>query len=378
MGIDVDRIVNSNGNSTDLITCSICHDILWKPCTCEICENSFCDDCISLWLEKHPNVCPNNCEYKQRQRLPLILVQLLSKLKILCKNQQTGCQDILSYESLEQHECQCDFQIEQCIGCSKAMPKKERNIHEPLCEQVELQCHVCQGKYKRMNGHDQIECLQNCLIEQQIKIQLLEDKDKQQQIRLEQLETRLTTFENLNNRRIIQFDDVFESNREHIKTNGNIDFNYANFIWENFIYRHISSAIYEDGCMMNSNSSNQNGYLRVNAFTQGQEYVLSSNSMASPYQYSYSFPQLGSSYPTITSSNGTFDIHSIDISTIIPSSQILVTGLKDDCELYTKTIFLTNNSTRIVLEWLNIDKLSFRLAHPSGNTQMFLSRLILT
>ncbi|UJR12110.1 hypothetical protein I4U23_016288, partial [Adineta vaga] len=134
-----------------------------EPLTCETCENSFCNNCITLWLEKHPDICPNNCDYKQRQRPPLLLVQLLSKLQITCKNHHTGCKDILSYESLEEHERQCGFQLEQCTGCSEAMLKKERNI--------ELQCHVCQGKYRRVIGHNEVECLQNCLVQQQFKIQ---------------------------------------------------------------------------------------------------------------------------------------------------------------------------------------------------------------
>jgi hypothetical protein len=195
MGIAVERVINSNESSTDLIMCSICHDILWKPSTCETCDNSFCTACIALWFETHPDICPNNCAYRQRQRLPLLLVQLLSKLKLTCKNQHTGCKEVLSYESLEQHELQRDFHLEQCSGCLKPMLKKERNIHERSCNQVELQCHVCQAKYKRVVGHNEVECLQNCLVQLQLKIQLLEENDRHQKTRFEELEAKLAILE---------------------------------------------------------------------------------------------------------------------------------------------------------------------------------------
>ncbi|CAF4112495.1 unnamed protein product, partial [Adineta steineri] len=346
MGIDVDRIVNSKESSIDLITCLICHDILWKPVTCEICENSFCNDCITLWLEKHPSICPNNCDYKQRQRPPLLLVQLLSKLQIICKNHYTGCKDVLSYESLEQHEHECDFQMEQCTGCSKSMLKKERNIHEKTCDQIELQCHVCQLKYRRINGHNEVECLQNCLVQQQIKIQVLEENDRKQKIVLEKLQMKLTTLENLNNRRIIQFDDLVPNTEQ--QHTGLIGYNYANLNWENFDYLHISYAVRQDQHIRNSKLLNKNGSLHISAFTHGQEYVASCF---------FNPPE----FPVIASSGRTFNIHSFYTNTMSPLSQIIIKGLKDNNELYTKTVFLTNNLTKIILEWLNIDQIQF---HP--------------
>ncbi|CAF0901844.1 unnamed protein product [Adineta steineri] len=354
MGIEVDRIVNSNESSIDLTTCLICHDIFWKPLTCEICENSFCNDCITLWLEKHPNNCPNNCDYKQRQRPPLLLVQLLSKLQVICKNHHTGCKDVLSYESLEQHEHECGFHMEQCTGCSKSMLKKERNIHEKSCEQIELHCHVCQVKYRRINGHNEVECLQNCLVQLQIKIQVLEENDRIQK----------TTLENLSNRRIIQFDDLVTDGG---RKNGRIHYNYANLIWMNFEYLHISYAAGQDQSMRNGNGPNRNGCLQTNSFTHGQEYVTSC------------VPTLPA-FSAISSSNGTLNIHSLYANTMNLLSQIIIKGLKEKNELYTKTIFLTNNSTEIILEWLDIDQIQFHAGLPQGhgNAQMRISRLILT
>ncbi|CAF1245687.1 unnamed protein product [Adineta steineri] len=355
MGIEVNCIVNSKESSIDLITCLICHDILWKPVTCEICENSFCNDCITLWLEKHPSVCPNNCDYKQRQRPPLLLVQLLSKLQVICKNQHTGCEDVLSYESLEQHEHECDFHMEQCTGCSKSMLKKERNIHEKLCDQIELQCHVCQVKYRRINGHNEVECLQNCLVQLQIKIQVLEENDRIQK----------TTLENLNKRRIIQFDDLVpNTGQEHT---GCIIYNYANLNWGNFNYLHISSAISQDLIMRSAIGIYQNGCLQTNAFTHGQAYVASCT-------------LIPPAFSTISSSNGTFNIHSFYTNSMNLWSVIVIKGLKDKNELYTKGVSLTNHSSKIILEWLNIDQIQFHPGPPQGhgNAQMRISRLILS
>ncbi|CAF3552036.1 unnamed protein product, partial [Adineta steineri] len=321
--------------------------------------------CITLWLEKHPSICPNNCDYKQRQRPPLLLVQLLSKLQIICKNHYTGCKDVLSYESLEQHEHECDFQMEQCTGCSKSMLKKERNIHEKTCDQIELQCHVCQLKYRRITGHNEVECLQNCLVQQQIKTQSIEENDRKQKIRLEELEMKLTTLENLNNRRIIQFDDLIPN--EEQKQNGCINYNYANLNWVNFNYLHISYAVRQDQHTLNANTLNRDVCLEINAFTHGQEYVASCD-LTPPV------------HSVIASSNGTLNIHSFYANTMVPGSEIVIKGLKDNNELYTKTIFLTNNTTKIILQWLDIDQIQFH----AGQSQVYdyvpmrISRLILT
>ncbi|CAF1039579.1 unnamed protein product [Adineta steineri] len=365
MGLEVNRIVNSNESSIDLITCLICHDILWKPLTCEICENSFCNDCITLWLEKHPSICPNICDYKQRQRPPLLLVQLLSKLQVICKNHHTGCKDVLSYESLEQHEHQCDFQMEQCTGCSKAMLKKERNIHEKLCDQIELQCHVCQVKYRRVTGHNEVKCLQNCLVEQQIKTQLLEENDRKQKIRLAELEMKLTTLENLNKRRIIQFDDLVPNSGQ--QQTGFISYNYANLKWTNFDYLHISCAVAQKKSTLSTIGLHQNGSLHINAFTHGQQYVASC-------------PLTRRVFSAISNSNGTFNIHSFYANTMDPWSEIVIKGLIDNYELYKKTVFLTNNTTEIILEWLNIDQIQFHAGQSQeyGCPQMRISRLVLT
>jgi hypothetical protein len=198
MGLPADRIVSSDGSSTDLITCLICHDILWKPVTCELCENSFCTACITAWLGKNKtNVCPNNCDYRQRQRVPLLLVQLLSKLKLTCENNMNGCREVLAYESLEQHQLHCGFEMKQCKGCLQTMLKMDLDVHEGGCGEIELECKVCKVKYQRKNGHNGVECLQNCLIQQQQLTQALEENGREQKRMIDELQKRIEGLEGI-------------------------------------------------------------------------------------------------------------------------------------------------------------------------------------
>ncbi|CAF2064224.1 unnamed protein product, partial [Rotaria magnacalcarata] len=64
----------------DLVTCSICHMILWKPVACKTCENSFCSDCINQWQQKQPNKCPFACRYEKRKCIAAILKETFDSM----------------------------------------------------------------------------------------------------------------------------------------------------------------------------------------------------------------------------------------------------------------------------------------------------------
>jgi len=175
----------------------------------------------------------------------------------------------------------------------------------------------------------------------------------------------------LNNRRVIQFDEILNNNRDQQKESGVIRNGYADLNWSDFNYLHISYASRQDQCMLNAsypvNSPNRIHALHINAFTQGQEYVASCTVTSS-------------TLPTIKSPERTFSIHSFDANTINPLAEIEVKGLRNNIGLYMKTVFLTNNSTKITLEWLNIDQIQFQSTRACINTnvQMRISRLTIS
>ncbi len=155
----------------DFISCPICTNIYWKPIACQTCENSFCLNCIRIWLNDKPNQCPFNCYFKERKS-PGILLKLLSKLKLTCENQSIGCDCIIPYEALEKHQLQeCLFRTIQCEDCSKEMIFKDLQIHqEESCESKCLTCLKCSMIYYKKEGHTQLQCLhqQISIIEQKI------------------------------------------------------------------------------------------------------------------------------------------------------------------------------------------------------------------
>jgi hypothetical protein len=173
----------------------------------------------------------------------------------------------------------------------------------------------------------------------------------------------------LNNRRVIQFDEIFNNNQNQQKESGVIQVGYADLNWSDFKYLHISYASRQDQCMLNAsypvNSPNRIHPLHINAFTQGQEYVASCTVSSS-------------TLPTIESPERTFNIHSFDANTINPLAEIAVKGLRNNIGLYMKTVFLTNNSTTITLEWLNIDQIQFQSTRTGYNVHMCISRLTIS
>lgn len=186
MGVSTKRLVGCYDTIIIHLTCSICTEVLWKPVTCEQCENSFCDECIYQWLQhqKHRDgnkMCPFNCQYKQRKRIPPLLINLLSQLKFECIYAQNGCEETLSYEALEQHELNCDYQISQCDGCLQSVLKKYIIQHqiESFCKI--LQCEQCKMKYRQQDKHDEAQCLENQIKNRNANIKRRQQEQEQQQ-----------------------------------------------------------------------------------------------------------------------------------------------------------------------------------------------------
>ncbi|CAF1319217.1 unnamed protein product [Rotaria sordida] len=183
MGLSTNRIVNNQSSPLEHLFCSICHEILWHPVTCGTCEHSFCEACLNQWFQRQQR-CPNTCEYHQRTRVPYLLTQLLSQLKVTCKNTANGCTEIIPYEALEKHEQACGYEMKKCSGCLKSILKQDAEQHELQCDYVEILCMYCQAMYRRRDTHNTIECLRNQMKNQndrfELKLTSLENDLKRQ------------------------------------------------------------------------------------------------------------------------------------------------------------------------------------------------------
>lgn len=80
-------------------------------------------NCLQRWL-KQAGQCPFKCEGDPDFKLKphKIIRNMLSKLKIKCRNWDNGCQSVIEYEKLEVHEeVECEYQEYFCpqksLGC---------------------------------------------------------------------------------------------------------------------------------------------------------------------------------------------------------------------------------------------------------------------
>jgi hypothetical protein len=95
-GLFSERVRGPPSVIVDRLACSICHDVLWKPVACELCETPFCATCISRWLTDNPNNCPNRCAVYIERKCPPFIAMLLAQLQITCFYQSRGCQQVIT------------------------------------------------------------------------------------------------------------------------------------------------------------------------------------------------------------------------------------------------------------------------------------------
>ncbi|CAF0973614.1 unnamed protein product [Didymodactylos carnosus] len=159
--ISTDRVQGGSKVIEDVFLCPICHNILRNPVSCKTCENSFCSNCIHLWLFAR-NICPFNCQYEER-KCPPLMKTLLSKLNINCRYKKNGCSAVVGYDALEKHEASCPYEMQQCQGCNNPVLRKDLALHEQQCDLISETCAECQmmSTRKDMENHTETTCLKN-------------------------------------------------------------------------------------------------------------------------------------------------------------------------------------------------------------------------
>jgi hypothetical protein len=95
------RVRDLHGVILDDVQCEICHDLLWKPISCDMCESLFCAAGIRRWLAENPNKCPNRCESFVEHKCPRFVRQQLARLQLACKYEATGCTQVRNQCSRE-------------------------------------------------------------------------------------------------------------------------------------------------------------------------------------------------------------------------------------------------------------------------------------
>ncbi|CAD8092212.1 unnamed protein product [Paramecium sonneborni] len=151
----------------DEVICPICCHIIISPKICKECDQSYCGKCIQTWFEKSANqqcpCCRVGLNYKSKylhnqgimdDKVPKVLLKLLSKLLLTCKYKQEGCEEIITYDFREKHEnhyCQYQEQVCQNIGCYETMFRKDLEDHHLECKYGRVQCKYCSKDQLRMD-----------------------------------------------------------------------------------------------------------------------------------------------------------------------------------------------------------------------------------
>ncbi|CAF1154030.1 unnamed protein product [Adineta steineri] len=143
-GINSERIVNDEYQVTNEFFCTICQSLLWKPKSCASCQHLFCDKCIQKWKRINSTSCPFCCTQYEEKRVSPYIHSLLGRLSIRCRNSSFGCTEILSYNSLEQHETnECQYPTKQCHICGNYVLIDASDQHQSSCNPALIECRIC-------------------------------------------------------------------------------------------------------------------------------------------------------------------------------------------------------------------------------------------
>lgn len=182
--VDSKRLVLEEKEKIDeSLICGICQEVPFRPEECTTCQNIFCSECISKWLEKKTK-CPFDCPPPYQGTKPHKLIrQALGNLKYRCINQENGCEETICLDSLMKHEAKCGFAQIKCPfsqECSAEFMRKEMEEHEKVCEFVLLKCEKCHFDLKRkdLKSHDCILYLREKYINLEKKFEMFKEDNE--------------------------------------------------------------------------------------------------------------------------------------------------------------------------------------------------------
>lgn len=122
MGFDPSRFRDLPLVLEDELTCTICHCILYKA-VITTCGHAFCKECIITWFlqEKTCPVCRKIVH--KICKPPVIVSNLLSKLRVDCSFKERGCTQVLPLDAVDSHEKNCRHRIRE--GFFRSLLQKE-------------------------------------------------------------------------------------------------------------------------------------------------------------------------------------------------------------------------------------------------------------
>lgn len=140
--IDYERLWNGETVPKEFF-CPICSCLLWQPRSCGACQNLFCEACILKWLQVKQS-CPYGCARYEDKRCSPQIRCLLSNVWIRCQSARFGCTEVLSYDTLEEHQTKkCPYSSARCQYCEHLLLVSVIKDHEHECGQRLVNCTRC-------------------------------------------------------------------------------------------------------------------------------------------------------------------------------------------------------------------------------------------
>ena len=161
--IEFNRLINKEAISSfiELIKCKLCFNVLINPFDCESCGNTFCYECINN-LRVNNKQCLFKCENFQIKQASLGITSLLSTLTFECLNKESGCNTIIPYLDVNNHDKECQYQTAICpnFKCNRSIKRQLLEYHiRKECNYTLFKCDNCEINFIRA---DYVQHVKNC------------------------------------------------------------------------------------------------------------------------------------------------------------------------------------------------------------------------
>ena len=186
-GIPLSRVIDIDKyeNILQILKCKLCLNILLNPYDCSKCGNTFCYSCINK-LKQSNKKCPFGCTEYEITPSSFAIKKFLNQLKFSCLNKENGCNEIISYNNIEQHDKNCEYINSICPNnqCGVKIPWHLLKNHiQNECLYTLFECDKCHLKLdrKELEAHDKLcNCINNEFEKQNVIMNKMtkEDLDK--------------------------------------------------------------------------------------------------------------------------------------------------------------------------------------------------------
>ena len=227
-GIPLSRVIDLDKyeNILQILKCKICLNILLNPYDCSKCGNTFCYSCINKLKESNKK-CPFGCTDYEIAPSSFAIKKFLNQLKFSCLNKENGCNEIISYNNIEQHDKNCEYINSFCPNnqCGVKIPWNLLKNHiQNECLYTLYECDKCHLKLNRkeFESHNKFCKVINKEFEKQSPIVNKMTKDDLNK-KKEEFMNLMNGIENLN-----FFQDEKNKEENNINNNKNGEINYFN------------------------------------------------------------------------------------------------------------------------------------------------------